>query len=184
MVKGWVLCTRKTSALSHRDREDRDGNQACFRSGRGLYGQRHSPGSGILQLPGHDVRLELGKPGRRGGGHKEVALKLLDGERITRGEHDATLGNLKTTKAIGQAGDAELVIEAVTERAELKRDVLSRLDGIRPSHTIFGNQHLGYLHNLHSDRCYPTGQGGGHAFLLPRTPRAAIRYNGRPANFP
>jgi 3-hydroxyacyl-CoA dehydrogenase len=64
--------------------------------------------------------------------------KLLARKKITREEYDATLGNLKTTTDIGQARDAELVIEAVTEKLAIKKAVFGRLDEICSPHSILG----------------------------------------------
>ncbi len=62
--------------------------------------------------------------------------KLLSKDKISRERHDAALSSITTTRELRDAADADIVVEAIPEKLELKRDLFSRLDGICPPHTI------------------------------------------------
>ncbi len=65
--------------------------------------------------------------------------KFLSKEKITREQHDAALANLSTTTALEDASDADLVVEAVFENLDVKKDVFGKLDKICPAHTILAS---------------------------------------------
>ena len=52
---------------------------------------------------------------------------------------DQTLDRIRTTTSLADLGDADLVIEAVTEDLETKNAMLRELDGICPPSTIFAS---------------------------------------------
>ncbi|HYJ66553.1 MAG TPA: 3-hydroxyacyl-CoA dehydrogenase family protein [Nocardioidaceae bacterium] len=57
--------------------------------------------------------------------------KFVDKEKITSDERDAALGRIATTTDLeASAADADLVVEAVFEEVELKREIFSTLDRI------------------------------------------------------
>lgn len=61
----------------------------------------------------------------------------LQKEKITAEEAEATQARLHFTKGLEEAAcHADLVIEAVVELLDVKRDLFKRLDGICPSHCI------------------------------------------------
>jgi 3-hydroxybutyryl-CoA dehydrogenase len=69
--------------------------------------------------------------------------RRLDRE-VTRGrmapaERDAALGRLHPTTPLEAAGRADFVIEAITENADLKRELFKRLDGICRPETILAS---------------------------------------------
>jgi 3-hydroxybutyryl-CoA dehydrogenase len=64
----------------------------------------------------------------------------VERERMTAEERDATMALIKSTTSLEQAvGDADLVIEAVTEDAEVKKGVFAQLDKAAPAHTILAS---------------------------------------------
>ena len=93
-------------------------------------------GNGIAQVfatYGHDVVLtdlddEILQKARAG---IEKSLgRLVKKERLTADEAAATLGRISTSTALGELADAELVVEAVAERPEVKDRLFRELDKI------------------------------------------------------
>ena len=63
--------------------------------------------------------------------------KLLQKGRITQEQHDATLQRLTTTVDRRSAvSDTDLVVEAIPEKLDLKREVFADVDAHAPSHAI------------------------------------------------
>lgn len=102
-------------------------------------------GHGIAQVAaraGFDVRLvdvdrealERGLE-RVGSGYARLVAK----ERMSEEEREAALGRLNGSTELGALEDADLVIEAVVERLEVKRQVLADLDRICPAETILAS---------------------------------------------
>lgn len=102
-------------------------------------------GHGIAQVTaqaGFDVRLvdvdrealERGLE-RVGSGYARLVAK----ERMSEEEREAALGRLNGSTELGSLADADLVIEAVVERLEIKRQVLADLDRICPAETILAS---------------------------------------------
>ncbi len=54
-------------------------------------------------------------------------------------QRDAALGRLTTATALDRAGDADLVIEAVTENPDVKFRIFRELDGVAPPHAILAS---------------------------------------------
>lgn len=70
--------------------------------------------------------------------------KFLDGsvekKKLTREEADKVLGRIKTTIDLEAAAkDADLVIEAIIENIDIKKDTFGKLDRFCPSHTILAS---------------------------------------------
>ncbi len=66
--------------------------------------------------------------------------KLAEKGKLSNAEQAATLARLKTTTALEQAAtDADLVVEAVFEDLQVKRDTFQRLDASAPPHTILAS---------------------------------------------
>lgn len=59
--------------------------------------------------------------------------------RITKEEAGSTLGRIAGTLALEEMKECDLVVEAVTENLELKREVFAELDLICRPHAIFGS---------------------------------------------
>jgi 3-hydroxyacyl-CoA dehydrogenase len=64
--------------------------------------------------------------------------KLLSKDKISGEQSEAATANIRTTCELEEAAGADIVIEAIPERPELKKDLFARLDGICPPHTIIG----------------------------------------------
>ncbi|MGI6546665.1 MAG: 3-hydroxyacyl-CoA dehydrogenase family protein [Fastidiosipilaceae bacterium] len=64
---------------------------------------------------------------------------LLNNEKITSEEYDAILRNVHTTTDYQDAANADLVVEAIFENMEAKRDVFTKLDKICSGKTIFAS---------------------------------------------
>lgn len=103
-------------------------------------------GAGIAQVAaqaGYDVvvtdiseeALEAGLETISGSLDKFVAREKLSDE-----ERDATLGRIETTTDQDEAASgADLIVEAVTENEDLKKDIFGRLDAAAPEHTILAS---------------------------------------------
>jgi len=71
---------------------------------------------------------------------KKSLSKFVEKGKITQKEMDETLGRIKiTTSREDGAKDVDLVIEAVPEIVDIKRDIFSDLDKICPDHTILAS---------------------------------------------
>jgi 3-hydroxybutyryl-CoA dehydrogenase len=103
-------------------------------------------GAGIAQLSvqagfettGREVSAELGERGRA-----TIARYLARGVekgRVSEGEHDAALARLTLTTELADLAGCDLVIEAVLEELDLKREVFAELDRIaRPDAVLATN---------------------------------------------
>lgn len=65
--------------------------------------------------------------------------RMVKKEKITEGDATATLGRLNATTDINTAADSELVIEAVFESFEVKKDIFTKLDEICGPDTILAS---------------------------------------------
>ena len=111
--------------------------QRVFVVGAGMMGH------GIAQVHaavGKDVTLYEPDPARAEAGRDRIVGNLqrsLDKGRLTAEERDATLGRIRTTADLGDASDADLVIEAVFEDLSVKHDVWRAIDRVAPAEAIF-----------------------------------------------
>jgi len=64
--------------------------------------------------------------------------KLLSKDKISGEQSEAAIANIRTTCELEEAAGADIVVEAIPERPELKKDIFARLDRICPPHTIIG----------------------------------------------
>lgn len=65
--------------------------------------------------------------------------------RMSQEEVDAALGRLRfTTDQADAVGDADLVIEAATERLDIKRQVFTQIDELAPEHAILATNSSTY----------------------------------------
>jgi 3-hydroxybutyryl-CoA dehydrogenase len=75
------------------------------------------------------------------------ALKQTDGffaksverGKMTAADRDAVIGRLSPTTSLDDIAGADLVIEAVFEKLQVKRELLGRLNTICPQHAIFAS---------------------------------------------
>jgi 3-hydroxybutyryl-CoA dehydrogenase len=65
--------------------------------------------------------------------------KLVDKGRLTDEEREAARGRLSTAGDLAALADCDLVVEAVVERLEVKREVFTRLDGLCSPATILAS---------------------------------------------
>ena len=94
-------------------------------------------GAGIAQVSvtagddtiGREVTEELAQRGRST--IERYLTRGVEKERLTADERDAALARLTLTTDLADLADCDLVIEAVLEELELKREVFAELD--RPS---------------------------------------------------
>ena len=64
------------------------------------------------------------------GGVKKVLSKKVEKGTMTQEALDGTMGLIKASTSLDDAADVDLVIEAVYENADLKKDIFSKLDDI------------------------------------------------------
>jgi len=102
-------------------------------------------GGGIAQVSAaagykvkmHDVKEEFTAKGLEA--IKGSLGKFLSKEKISQEQHDSALANLSTTTDLGDASDADLVVEAVFENLDIKKEVFGKLDEVCPPHTILAS---------------------------------------------
>lgn len=68
--------------------------------------------------------------------HRARLRKDLRRRRITRAQHDSALDRLDETGELVGFGRVEIVVEAVAERLDVKRDVLGRLAALAPADCV------------------------------------------------
>ena len=91
--------------------------------------------------------------------------KFLAKGKVTREQCDVTFANLDTTTEMEKARDADLVMEAVPEEAELKKEVFSRLDRICAPHALLcSNTSAIPISSLASATSRPDRVAGVHFF--------------------
>jgi 3-hydroxybutyryl-CoA dehydrogenase len=65
--------------------------------------------------------------------------KLVEKGKVDAGARDAALARIAPATALSALAEADLVVEAVVEKLEVKAEVLGRLAGICPPHTILAS---------------------------------------------
>jgi len=99
-------------------------------------------GSGIAQVAavaGWDVTLRdvSDEALARGVAAIERSLaRMVEKQSVTSGDRDAALGRVTTTTDLAAAAEADLVVEAVFEQLEVKREVFAELDRLAGEHTV------------------------------------------------
>jgi 3-hydroxybutyryl-CoA dehydrogenase len=102
-------------------------------------------GSGIAEIcakAGYEtwVREVNDDLARKGKGSIEKSLsRAVEKGKLGADERSLVLGRIRTTTALEELKDADLVIEAVTEDLELKNQMFVTLDKVCKSHTIFAS---------------------------------------------
>jgi 3-hydroxybutyryl-CoA dehydrogenase len=103
--------------------------------GRGI---AHVAATGGFQTTLNDVSDELLQRA-----HTKIQADIEKGieiGKVTKPEASAALGRLKLERELGRAtSEADLVIEAVPEKIDLKLDLFGRLDRTCPDHTVFAS---------------------------------------------
>lgn len=100
-------------------------------------------GSGIAQVcaqAGYDVLVREVEQRFLDRGFERIdasLARLVKGQKLDEAGAKAARGRIRGTTTLADLGDRELVIEAVVEKIEAKREVWSELDRICPAGTIF-----------------------------------------------
>jgi 3-hydroxybutyryl-CoA dehydrogenase len=102
-------------------------------------------GSGIAQVAAaagyrttvREVSDELIKKGR--GGIEKSLGRLVEKQKLSPADRDATLGRLTFTTKTADLAQADIVIEAVTENLEIKNALWRELDGLCGADTVFAS---------------------------------------------
>jgi len=81
-----------------------------------------------LDVTLHDITTELAEKGK--GMIEKNLARAVKKEKITEDQMNEILARITTTDDLGTAADADIVIEAIVENIEVKRDVFAKLDGI------------------------------------------------------
>lgn len=101
-------------------------------------------GSGIAQVcaqAGLSVSLRDVHPDALDKARRDIAWsagKLVEKGKVP-GPLDAVMARIETTTSLASAAAADLVIEAVFEKRELKQEVFAELDGLAPSHALLAS---------------------------------------------
>lgn len=93
-------------------------------------------GSGIAQVAAHagwevvmrDLTDEALARGR--GAIEDSLARFVARRKLTEAAADATLGRVTTTRDLDAAADADIVVEAVFERVDVKQELFRTLDGL------------------------------------------------------
>ena len=128
-------------------------------------------GAGIAQVSvqagcetvGREVTQELGERGRAT--IERYLSRGVEKGRMTEGERDAALGRLTLTTELSDFADCDLVIEAVLEELELKREVFAELDRVtRPDAILATNTSALSVAEIASATTRPERVVGMHFF--------------------
>jgi 3-hydroxybutyryl-CoA dehydrogenase len=135
-------------------------------------------GAGIAQISiaaghetvGREVSMELAERGRSTIEH--FLGRAVEKGRLDAADRDAALGRLTLTTELSDLADCDLVIEAVLEELELKRDVFAELDAItRPDAVLATNTSALSVSEIAEATQHPERVVGMHFFnpapLLP-----------------
>jgi len=102
-------------------------------------------GHGIAQVSaqsGYEVMLVDALPEALARGRTQIAKgfeRLLGKGKLTAEQRDEALGRLTTAGELAALERADLVVEAVVERYDVKRQVLAELDRVCPPHTLLAS---------------------------------------------
>jgi 3-hydroxybutyryl-CoA dehydrogenase len=67
---------------------------------------------------------------------EKSTARLVEKNRLSAGDRDATLARITTTRDLGQAAEADIVVEAVFEQVEVKQELFRELDRICRSDAV------------------------------------------------
>lgn len=102
-------------------------------------------GSGIVEVcarSGYDVIVREVDDDllKKGLGRVEGSMRrAVERGKLSAADMQAARARIKGTTSLAELGDSDLVIEAVVEKMELKKDVFRELDRLCPPHTIFAS---------------------------------------------
>ena len=127
-------------------------------------------GAGIAQVcvqagvetVGREVTEELGQRARERIAH--YLGRGIEKGRLTADERDAALGRLTTTTALADLEGCDLVIEAVVEELDAKREIFAELDRLLPSAVLATNTSALPVHEIAAATERPERVVGMHFF--------------------
>ncbi len=102
-------------------------------------------GNGIAQVAaqaGYDVVMRDIEERFIEGGMKNINKNLdwlVGKEKITEDDKNQVLDRIKATLEVKDLADCDLIIEAIIENADLKKQVFGELDGLCPATTVFAS---------------------------------------------
>lgn len=102
-------------------------------------------GHGIAQVAaqsGYEVLLVDAVPQALERGYAQIGKgyeRLVGKGKLSAEDRDAALGRIKTEGSLGALEGADLVVEAVVEKLEVKASVLAELDRICPRHAVLAS---------------------------------------------
>ncbi len=99
--------------------------------GNGVAQTFASHGSAVALVDVSESALERGVAAIR-----SSLARFVEKQKLTQAEADAILARIRPSSRLEDVGDAPLVLEAVVEKIEVKREVFARLDQITPKHSI------------------------------------------------
>ena len=128
-------------------------------------------GAGIAQVSlqaghetiGREITPELGERGRAT--IERYLTRGVEKGRMTQEERNAALGRLALTTELSDLADADLVIEAVLEELDLKREVFAELDRVtRPDAVLATNTSALSVSEIAEATAHPERVVGMHFF--------------------
>lgn len=72
-------------------------------------------------------------------GHIKILARLVEKGRIKEGEDKAILGRIKYSEKLGDLANSDLIIEAIIENLDIKKQVFAKLDDICKEETILAS---------------------------------------------
>jgi len=99
--------------------------------GNGIAHVFAASGSRVLMIDSAPEALERGRAAI-----EQSLGRMVKKEKISGAEAAAILGRVRCASALEDVGSAQLVVEAVVERADVKADVFRRLDALTRAETI------------------------------------------------
>jgi 3-hydroxybutyryl-CoA dehydrogenase len=128
-------------------------------------------GAGIAQiaaLHGHRVQLHDTRPGAGEAARKGIADALarqIAKGRLTQADADAAVGRIATAVTLPDVGDAQLVIEAIVEDRDAKRELFSRVENVAgPECILASNTSSISITSLAAGMKHPGRVAGMHFF--------------------
>ena len=70
---------------------------------------------------------------------EKTISRLVEKGKLTPDEKQGLLGHIKFTTQLSESADADVVIEAIIEKAEIKKELFKTLDGLCKEGTIFAS---------------------------------------------
>jgi len=87
-----------------------------------------------LQVIARDINDDLVKKGI--GSINSYLIKSIEKGKLTPPEKDATMGRIRGTTNIQDLSDCDFIIEAVSEKLELKKTIFAELDKVSARHAV------------------------------------------------